>query len=285
MMSHNPSRSRRRIGTALVAAAALLGAQCGKSATNPAAPSTPASPTVSTVSLSVSTATLNKQGATAQVTANATMSSGASQDVTSSCSGWASDNASVASIGATGLLTARASGSTTITTVCQGVQGRTLATLSVATQATPDIAYVSAGYGWILNYTQSSVLMKLRFAETGKVYGFDFTSLTMSVRVPGAGSDTATASFGPSYFTPTNHWSPDTSSTACFAANWGTSPHPTSIELSFNGSVQDDLGKVFTFSGAKTLPHVTETYTDCNANQAAGTRFILPIMPTPEPRF
>ena len=119
-------------------------AACGSSG-NPAAPSSPSgggsTPTTPTptppanalerVTLSANLAALDRTGATAQVTATGTMSNGTTQNVTSSCSDWRSDNESVATVNSNGLISARNSGSASITTRCQGVFANSLITLTL----------------------------------------------------------------------------------------------------------------------------------------------------------
>jgi hypothetical protein len=250
----------------------LFIAACGSSSpTNP----TSAAPTVSSVALSISTSALVKKSATAQVTATATMSTGATQDVTSSCSNWASDNAAVATVSSSGLLTAQGSGSATVTTTCQSAQGRTVVNLSLVTKATPQVTYSSGGYGISPDQTKSVVLFKVVFAETGNVYGFNFNFMNVSVKDP-SGAVLASASFGPSFWLNTNHWNPGFSTYGCFGLQWGATPHPSSVVMSYETSVQDDLGTSTSFSNAKTLNQVTTTYT-CDANSLGGPHIVSPL--------
>jgi hypothetical protein len=102
---------------------------------NPAAPTPPPSTTpaitLNSVSLAAALSSLDRAGATAQVTATGTFSDGTTQNVTSSCTDWFSDNTFVLTISSGGLMTAHNSGSSTVTTSCQGVQGRGLVTLNL----------------------------------------------------------------------------------------------------------------------------------------------------------
>jgi len=110
---------------------------CGSKG-NPAAPpppttTTPPPPavTLQSVSLAATLSQLDRAGATAQVTATGTFSNGSTSDVTSTCGGWASDNPSVLTVSGGGLMTARGSGASTVTTTCQGVFARGLVTLNL----------------------------------------------------------------------------------------------------------------------------------------------------------
>jgi hypothetical protein len=86
------------------------------------APTTPSTSTPSSVSVNCLTTTLTTVGQQTQCTAVAVLSNGTSQDETLA-SQWSSTNASVASVTATGMVTAVANGSVTITAIFQGVQG------------------------------------------------------------------------------------------------------------------------------------------------------------------
>ena len=259
----------------LVPLLGLLIAACGSSS-SPTTPSTPAAATVSSVALAISTSALVKKGATAQATATATMSTGATQDLTSSCTNWASDNAAVATISSGGLLTAQGSGASTITTTCQNVQGRNVVNLSLVTKATPQVTYSSGGYGFCNNAANSCLKFKVVFAEIGNVYGFNFNFLNMSVKDT-SGAALASGSAGPGYWTPSNHWNPGGSSYGCFYLEWGATSHPSSVVLTYQTSVQDDVGNTSSFSDTKTLNQVTTTYT-CDANALGGPRS-SPLLP------
>jgi hypothetical protein len=248
----------------------LLIAACGSNS-SPTTPSTPAAATVSSVALAVSTSALVKKGATAQATATATMSTGATQDVTSSCTNWASDNTAVATISSGGLLTAQGSGASTITTTCSNVQGRNVVNLSLVTKATPQVTFSSGGYGFTSSAaTASNILFKLVFAEVGNVYGFNFNFLNLSVK-DSSGNVLATTSVGPGYWSPSNHWNPGVSSYGCFGVQWGATPHPSSVVMTYQTSVQDDLGNTTNFTDTRTLNQVTTTY-NCDANALDGPR-------------
>jgi hypothetical protein len=56
-------------------------------------------------------------------------SNGSSQDVTATCTNWQSANAGVLTVTSTGMLTARADGSSAITTTCQGIAARAVMTI------------------------------------------------------------------------------------------------------------------------------------------------------------
>jgi len=114
------------------------GSKSSPSPSTPSAPSTPApvTPTLQSVTLSGSAAAMRAKGETSQTTATGTLSNGASQNVTSTCVNWQSDNVSVLTINSAGLVTAQGSGSSTITTTCQSVFARGLVTLALGPRTT-----------------------------------------------------------------------------------------------------------------------------------------------------
>jgi hypothetical protein len=102
-----------------VLAAAVAASACG-SGSSPA-PTSPSSGSVSAVNIS-GLANFTEAGQTAQLTATATFSDNTKQDVTSTAA-WRSLNPSVASVSGTGLVTALALGTTSITATFQGKGG------------------------------------------------------------------------------------------------------------------------------------------------------------------
>lgn len=119
----------------LVLALALTIACGSKSPTSPTPTPTPTptTPTVTlqSVALSGAVSGLTQAGQTVQVTATGTFSNGTTQNITNTCSDWASDNTFVLTISNSGVITARNSGASTVTTSCQGMQGRGLVTLNL----------------------------------------------------------------------------------------------------------------------------------------------------------
>ena len=117
--------------------ACVVVSACGsRNNPSPAAPSTtvtPAGPTLQSVALRPTGVPPRwyTSGATNQTLAIGMFSDGTSQDITTSCTDWESDNTFVLTITNEGLLTARNSGSATITTTCQGVSARGLVRLDV----------------------------------------------------------------------------------------------------------------------------------------------------------
>ncbi len=117
----------------------LLCGACGNS--SPTAPSTstpaptptPTAPTLTAVTLAGAFGSLTTPNASTQVTATGMMSDGTQRNMTSSCTGWASDNTFVATVSGSGLVTAHNSGSSTITSTCQGQFARVLAQVSLIT--------------------------------------------------------------------------------------------------------------------------------------------------------
>ena len=111
---------------------------CGSKSPSPAAPSTPATPapagpTLQSVRLQPTgnPGPWYAPGGTNQTIAVGTFSDGTTQNITTSCTDWQSDNTFVLTISNEGLLTAHNSGSATITTTCQGVFARGLVPLNV----------------------------------------------------------------------------------------------------------------------------------------------------------
>ena len=92
---------------------------CSGGDSTPVSPTPPASPTASSVSVTVTSPI--RVGETAQATATATLSNGQSSAVTT---GWQSDNASVATVSASGVVTGVANGQAGIVVSSGGVQGR-----------------------------------------------------------------------------------------------------------------------------------------------------------------
>lgn len=127
----------------LVCALTFAACSGNKGTSSPTAPSAPAAPTLQSVTLGATLSALTKTGATAQVVATGTFSNGTTSNVTSTCTGWASDNTGVLTVSQTGLMTAQASGGATVTTTCQGVFARGLVTLSLI----PDILFTRSGVG------------------------------------------------------------------------------------------------------------------------------------------
>lgn len=122
-------RGFSRIASATIVAG-LLAAACGSSPAAPQTPLTPA-PKVEAVIFSADFTPLRAPGDTAQITAVGVLTDLTFRDVTSTCTGWASDNTSVLTINAAGMVTARAtSGSATVTTTCQAVSGRGFVTVN-----------------------------------------------------------------------------------------------------------------------------------------------------------
>lgn len=148
----------------LVASVCLVPA-CGGS-------STP-SPTVSGLTVTGTSALANKN-ATSQLTATVRMSNNTTQDVTTT-STWASSNATVASVSASGLVTALANGNSSITATYSGTSG-SLA-FSVAMKATPE---VTPWFSRLCGPYRARMLVT--FKETSRNIGYNITALTIVMR-------------------------------------------------------------------------------------------------------
>ena len=292
-MSQTPSRTTRGVALALVAAAALLFAQCGKS--TPTSPSpTPASPTVSSVALSVNTAALFKKGATAQITATGTLSTGATQDVTSSCASWLSANTSVATISGSGLVTAVGSGSATFTATCSSVVARLLTTLTVALKATPSVTLSSMSMGISL-YTpyQPQVIFKVIYAETGKAFGYNVNYVNFTVK-SSSGSTLSAPNWGPDMFVSgspagwkagdpyiwpawgTSHIDAAGTKYACFVSDSFT-PMPGSVTLTWATQITDEVGTVVNYGSTGTLTQNPAAYSCDETHGISPNAFVFPM--------
>jgi hypothetical protein len=113
----------RRAASCLVL---LVTVACGSSPTTPTpTPTPPAAPTVSTVAVTATGCTNGSTCAVAstlQLSAVATLSNGTTQSVTTQAQ-WTSTNPSVAEVSASGVVTARNTGSADVTAVYQGKTG------------------------------------------------------------------------------------------------------------------------------------------------------------------
>ena len=93
--------------------------------------------TVSSVAVT-GTNSFTEKGATAQLTATATLSNGTTENRTSTAT-WASDNTAVATVSSGGLVTALATGDATISATVSGVRGTRAVNVKIAPR-TPDPA-------------------------------------------------------------------------------------------------------------------------------------------------
>jgi hypothetical protein len=112
-----------RLRAVLCAVTLCAAAACG--ASSPAAPTPAVAFTVQSIvfAFAEGITALTTAGGTAQVTALGISPTGATRDVTSTCTNWQSDDLSVLSVTSGGVLTAQSGrpGAATITTTCQGV--------------------------------------------------------------------------------------------------------------------------------------------------------------------
>jgi len=131
------SIASRASGPAL-AILTLVAAACGSGGgASPSAPTTPA-PTIAGVTVS-GAASLTTAGQTARMTATARLSDGRTQDVTASAT-WASDNAAIASVSASGLVTANRSGDATIVADYRGTRGTLRVHVALPRRADPAVS-------------------------------------------------------------------------------------------------------------------------------------------------
>ena len=152
-----------------MALAALFGA-CKKS--------TPAAPTPTAQSIALTgTLTLENRNATSQLTANVTMSDGATLNITATAT-WTSSNAAVATVNAGGLVTALTNGTTVITASYQG-KSQT-ATVTVSMKATPQLTQVFKRF---CNPFRAG--LDLTFTEASGNIGMTVTSVTVTMKLFG----------------------------------------------------------------------------------------------------
>ena len=130
---------------------ALFGAGCSSNKGNPTAPTpvapappptpvapvAPAAPTISIVAVT-GTSSFTEAGARSQLSARVTLSDGTNEDRTSTAT-WQSDNPTVASVSAQGVVTGLASGDTSISATVSGVRGALPITVRIP-KRTPDPA-------------------------------------------------------------------------------------------------------------------------------------------------
>lgn len=224
----------------------IVASACGGNSST--APTPTPTPTISSIGLSANLTALNKKGATTQTIATATFSNGTTQDVTGTCANWQSDNQSVVTVNGSGLLTAQSSGSATITTTCQGVTGRGLATLNLVTKATPTLTA-----SVVVSISPEPLFLfrakfTYTFAETGGVYGINVNFLNTQITQGGVTS--ALTNYNPGAFSSiwgTNHIGAGKSNSVVETVdyNGGFISH---ISTFFTGSVGDDLGNEFALS-------------------------------------
>jgi hypothetical protein len=121
----------RRNGTVwvVITVAVVLSTACGKSPTEPSGTGGGNSRTVASVAVAGNVAV--SQGGTSQLTATAHYSDQTTETVTSQAT-WTSSNPAVATVSATGLLTAVTTGTADITATFQSMAGRRTATISAA---------------------------------------------------------------------------------------------------------------------------------------------------------
>ena len=222
------------------------------------------------------------------------MSTGTTQDVTSSCTGWASDAALVAMVSSTGLVTAVGSGSATITATCSGVFARLLTTLTVATKATPVVSLTTVSIGISSDPPYLPMMyFKVWYSETGKAFGYNVNFMNFTVR-NSAGATLDTQSFGPDMFTSgspsawkagnaylwpawgSNHVDASASKYACFVAK-SFSSVPSSISLTWATQTTDDQNVVTSFGTTTTA---SGNPVQCSTAAAMSTRSFGPTMPS-----
>ena len=173
------SRGRMIVLMLAGTAGAVWVSSCGDGAVEPA-PS-PAAPVATTVTVSPGSAALSALGETARFTAEVRDQNG--RVMAAAAVAWASSNASVATVDASGLVTAAANGSATITATSGSVSGTAAVTVEITVE-NPDRAALVALYettdgpNWIdnTNWLSDAPLGEWYGVETdtvGRVTGLD----------------------------------------------------------------------------------------------------------------
>lgn len=226
------------------AAIALFWIACGGSNKSPTAPT----PTVQSVILSVNQAALNKRGATAQMSASARLSDGTSQDVTGTCTNWQSSDQNVATVSASGLVTAQNSGGTTVSAACRGVIGSVNLSLTVATKADPQLT----GTITVGRSPEPLFLFRARititYTEASRAYGMNVNFLVLDVFDYLNRRLGNQISYSPSTFAQiwgSNHIDAGDSKGILVTLDYNSVV--SRITVNATTSVQDDLGNVFSF--------------------------------------
>ncbi len=181
--------------------AACLQLACGSDSSSPTAPTPPAA-TLQSVALSANPGfpSLKNKGETSQLTATGTFTNGTTQNLTSTCTVWASDNVTVATVSGSGLVTAQGSGAAVIATTCQGITTRGTATIALT-------APVVTVAGVVLDDATSAPIGGATVSAAGRTSGTDGNGYYSLAGVSGAITVTATAS---GYVTGTAALSPAT---------------------------------------------------------------------------
>ncbi|MBE3123475.1 MAG: Ig-like domain-containing protein [Acidobacteria bacterium] len=235
----------------ILTSASLFLAACGGGSSSPT-PTAPTTPTV--IGLTVSgTAGLTSKGQTSQLTATATMSSGATQGVTAQAT-WQSSNTVVATVSAAGVVTAAGDGEAMITATYQGQSGQMKVTVTVPTRAIADVslvlkAYTPGGsglkYRWENTYT---------FKETGGVYGYTMTSFRIDyydqngafvIAQAWDAVNIALALGSGGRIAP--------SASKDWAVNWNTNAAVTRVRADYQGTARDDVGNAVTIQGSQSV--------------------------------
>lgn len=168
----------------VIAAIVLTSAACSSNSSS----STPTSPSGGTVSQVAVTGNAPNVGLTAQFTATATLSSGATQNVTSQAT-WQSSNTAIATVNNAGVVTGVAAGDVDITATYQSVAGRSRVTIAVKTFSLS---------GNVTDGTSGGILPNINIAITSGPHtgASTKTDATGAYTLPGleAGSITVTAS-------------------------------------------------------------------------------------------
>ena len=166
----------RWLSIGLIFLSAATAFHCGGSS-SPTTPTTPAAVTVNSVAVS-GTATLTGKGQTSQLTATASLSNGTTQDVTSQAT-WQSDNASVASVSSSGLVTANAEGEATITATYQSKSGTLKIRADLPKKAIPELTVNLTFTTVNLPYGKYLAQSRLTWTEKGGPVGYNVTSLIL----------------------------------------------------------------------------------------------------------
>ncbi len=227
---------------------AVLAMACGGSKNTPTAPSTPASPSLSAITLTGYSGTpLNRRDQTVQLTATARYSDGATRDVTATAA-WRSDNAAVATVSGSGLVTAVGDGEATVVAELQGVAGTVRLRVDLPKRAAPEVTGSIAVRPSPEPLFLFRAEMSLTYRETSRAVGMNVNFVNVTWR-DYRGDLMIFRNYDPGALTQiwgSNHINAGDS--RALVARIDYNRPVSSVSVLVETSVQDDFGNVISFS-------------------------------------
>lgn len=226
----------------------LLAVACGKDSPSPTTPSSPAAPSLAAVSVSGYNGTpINRRDQTVQLSASARYSDGSTRDVTASAA-WRSDNAAVATVSSSGLVTALGDGEATIVADYQGSGGNVRVRVELPRRASPEVtARINVRTSPEPVYLFRGE-MNLTFRETSRAVGMNVNFINVTWR-DYRGDLMIFRNYNPgalSQIWGTNHINAGESKGIVASIDYN---RPLSrVSVLVETSVQDDFGNVINFS-------------------------------------